>query len=183
MQRWLAGSCWFAGILSLLLGGCGWISPPHQDLGYPIDAYPIDEAEVIRVIDGDTVDLRLDGSEERVRLIGIDTPESVSRTTPDQCWGAEASQALGHLLPTGTVVRVERDTEARDRYGRLLLYVHRSSDDLFVNQWMVQEGFAEVASYPPNDTFERHFAAVRNEARRQNLGLWAHCDGPDQPLD
>ena len=135
------------------------------------------------MIDGDTIDLIIDGQEERVRLIGIDTPETVSRDTPVQCFGAEASAALEGLLPVGTVVRIERDDEPRDRFGRLLLYVYREDDGLFVNRWMVENGFASAVSYRPNTTFEAEFATLESGARDAQRGLWATCDGPDQPLD
>lgn len=134
------------------------------------------------VIDGDTVELLLGNQPERVRLIGIDTPETVSRSTPVQCFGSEASAALLGLLPPGTQVRIARDEEARDRYGRLLLYVYRVSDDLFVNEWLVAEGFADAVSYPPNDTFAKSFASLRDQAQHDRRGLWGACDGPDQPL-
>ena len=76
---------------------------------------------VDRVVDGDTVVLMIDGKKEKVRLIGVDTPETVKPNTPVQCYGLEASNALKSMLPKGTQVRVERDEEARDRYRRLLL--------------------------------------------------------------
>jgi len=140
-------------------------------------------ATVEFVIDGDTVDLIIAGEEERVRLIGIDTPESVSRDVPVQCFGAEASEALTGLLPPGTDVRIERDAEVRDRFGRLLLYVYRSDDDLFVNEWMIEQGFADTLFFEPNTTFEGPFTRTRNDARADGRGLWSACDGPDQPLE
>ena len=73
------------------------------------------------------------GRDERVRLIGIDTPETVDPRKPVQCFGKEASDHTKALLPAGTAVRLERDAEARDRYDRLLAYVYRASDGLFVN--------------------------------------------------
>ncbi len=135
------------------------------------------------MIDGDTLDLSFAGVTERVRLIGIDTPESVSTTTPDQCFGSEATEALRGLLPPDTPVTVRRDVEARDRYGRLLLYVTRTADDLAVNEWMLDNGFANAVSYPPNDGSADRFTAIETDARRRGVGLWLHCDGPDQPLD
>lgn len=135
------------------------------------------------VIDGDTVDLIIDGQEERARLIGIDTPETVSESTPVQCYGEEASQALKGLLPIGTEVRLTRDDEARDRFGRLLVYIHRAEDDLFVNRWLVESGFADALFFEPNTTFEREFTQLRNKARSEAVGLWGQCDGPDQPLE
>lgn len=138
---------------------------------------------VERVIDGDTVELRIAGSVESVRLIGLDTPESVARNVPDQCFGAEASEALRQLLPPGTEVDLRRDVEGRDHYGRLLLYLHRASDDLFINHWLLENGYADSVSYEPNTSYEIDFDRTARSARSAGRGLWGACDGPDQPLD
>ena len=138
---------------------------------------------VVRVVDGDTIDVTVGGREERVRLIGIDAPESVARDTPDQCFGAEASAALKALLTEGTPVLLERDAETRDRYGRLLAYVHRSDDSLFVNQWLLDGGFADALFFEPNTAFRDEFTEARDRARESGAGLWSVCTGPDQPLD
>ncbi len=140
-------------------------------------------ATVEWVIDGDTVDIIIDGKQERVRLIGVDTPESVSRDTPVQCFGEEASQALKGLLPVGSLVRIRRDIEARDRFGRLLLYVYRADDNLFVNEWLVANGYADTLFFEPNTAFRSSFTEHRNAARSVPLGLWESCEGPDQPLE
>lgn len=163
------------GLSAWLLAGCPASSEPTADLP--------GQAVVHAVIDGDTVDLLIAGERERVRLIGIDTPETVSRDVPVQCFGKEASDALTGLLPSGTVVSIERDAEARDRFGRLLLYLHRADDGLFINEWLVQQGFADTLFFEPNTTFEGVFTRARNEARASSLGLWGACDGPDQPLE
>jgi micrococcal nuclease len=136
---------------------------------------------VVRVVDGDTIEVRLAGSPttERVRLIGIDTPESVDPRTPVECYGPESTERARALLPEGTVVRLERDVEGRDRYDRLLAYVHRAEDDLFVNLALVAEGFAEPLPYPPNTAHAADLAAAANTARAGGLGLWGAC-GPDR---
>lgn len=138
-------------------------------------------AIVSSVIDGDTLSVIIAGKTERVRLIGIDTPESVSTSTPKQCFGDEASAALEGLVAPGDVVIIASDTERRDRYGRLLLYVH-TNDGLFINEWLVSAGFADVLFYEPNTTFRTELTAARNQARAASVGLWGACDGPDQPL-
>ena len=89
------------------------------DAGLPDGA----NATVVRVVDGDTLIAELGGTETRVRLIGIDTPESVDPRRPVECFGKRASQRLADLLPVGTPLRLERDAEERDRYQRLLAYV------------------------------------------------------------
>ena len=142
-----------------------------------------ERATVSVVIDGDTVDLEFgDGTSERARLIGIDTPESVSRSVPDQCFGKEASDATKGLLPPGTDVRVARDEEARDRYGRLLVYLYRVDDELFVNRWLVENGFADVLIFEPNTAMASDFSALAEAAKAASIGLWGSCEGPDQPL-
>ncbi len=133
------------------------------------------------VIDGDTLVLSIAGQSERVRLVGIDTPESVSTITPEQCFGAEATQALKGLVAPGDIVQIAADVERRDRYGRLLLYVH-TADDTFINQWLVQAGFADVMFFEPNTSLRPTFTAARNLAKSGDAGLWGQCDGPDQPL-
>ncbi len=132
-------------------------------------------ARVVDVVDGDTVVLRINNHNETVRLIGIDTPETVHPTKPVECFGPEASAYLGSLLPEGTAVRVSRDVEARDYYDRLLLYLFRESDDLFVNQHMVETGHAIAYPFEPNTTFARTFATLSNNARVAKVGLWGTC--------
>lgn len=132
-------------------------------------------AEVVRVVDGDTIVVRIDGQEEKVRLIGINTPESVDPRKPVECFGKDASKHAAELLPEGTAVRLVRDVEARDRYQRLLAYVYRADDGLFVNLAQVTDGFAEPATYPPNVAHVDEFAAAARTARDRNIGLWAAC--------
>ena len=139
-------------------------------------------ATVERVVDGDTIVVELQGQRERVRLLGIDTPESVAEDRPDQCYGAEAGAYLTDLLPVGTDVALVRDVEPRDQYDRLLAYVVRTDDQLFVNLDLVDRGFAATLVYPPND----HYADVLRQAERAAVaagaGLWGVCGGPDVPL-
>lgn len=132
-------------------------------------------AEVVRVVDGDTIVVKIQGQEEKIRLIGINTPESVDPRKPVECFGKEASNHAAELLPEGTQVRLVRDVEARDRYGRLLAYVYRESDGLFVNLAQVADGFAEPATYPPNVAHVDDFTAAARTAREQNRGLWSSC--------
>lgn len=165
-----------AGLVALTAAGC---TPALRRPAEP--GGPVDRATVVRVIDGDTVVLAIGGGQERVRLLGVNTPESVSPTVPVQCYGHEASQALAHLLPAGTTVRVERDTEARDRYHRLLLYLYRTDDELFVNRWLVDQGYATTLPYAPNTTFAADLEAARARAQATGAGLWGACGGPDVP--
>src|SRR5687767_12948296 len=135
-----------------------------------------DTARVVRVVDGDTI--RVDGpaGEEAVRYIGIDTPESVKPGSPVECFAQRAS-AYNERLVGGERVRLVRDVEARDRYGRLLAYVYRVRDGLFVNAELVRRGYATVATFPPNVAHEREFRRLANRARLSGHGLWAECGG------
>jgi micrococcal nuclease len=139
--------------------------PPAQD----------GKGTVVHVLDGDTAIIDIAGTEESVRFLGIDTPEIVHPDQPEECFGPEATARTTELLPEGTVVRLERDLEARDRYDRLLAYVYRAEDDLFVNETLVREGYADTLSIEPNTTFAGLLSAARAEARNAGRGLWVRC--------
>ena len=132
-------------------------------------------ARVVKVIDGDTVDVSIDGKVERVRLIGIDTPETKKPNTPIECYGPEASERIAFLLPVGTPVILQRDTEARDHYGRLLGYIFRFSDNLFVNGDLITGGFARPLAIAPNTTYSKEFSSLATNAQAAELGLWGAC--------
>jgi micrococcal nuclease len=146
------------------VGGVG-----HAEAGRPRTT------TVVRVVDGDTVVARLPGGEESVRLIGIDTPETVDPRKPVQCFGKEASNRTKALLPPGTPIRLERDVEGRDHFGRLLAYVYRADDGTFVNLALAEEGYAQPLSIAPNVAYASRFAAATAAARRERKGLWGAC--------
>ncbi|MGI9120340.1 MAG: thermonuclease family protein [Acidimicrobiales bacterium] len=154
-------------VLALAAVGCGGRgrAAPGED----------GRAQVVRVVDGDTIVVRLGGVEEKVRLLGIDTPESVDPRSPVQCFGKEASAHTATLLPPGTEVRLVRDVEARDRYSRLLAYVYRADDGAFVNLQLAQEGYADVLTYPPNVAHADAITAAVAQARGARRGLWSAC--------
>lgn len=139
-------------------------------------------ARVTRVVDGDTIRVRLGGAEEPVRLIGIDTPETHGQGGLRECFGAEATGRLSALLPPGTPVRLVRDVEARDRYDRLLAYVYRAADGLFVNLAMAREGYATTLTYPPNVAHADELVEAVQAAREARRGLWRRCGSADVPL-
>ena len=130
---------------------------------------------VLKVIDGDTVDIDIKGDTERVRLIGVNTPETKHPTKPIECFGPEASAYLTQLLPKGTHVRIERDIEARDRYGRMLLYLYRESDNLFINLDLVSHGYGTPMSIEPNTFHRNDFVHAAALAETTNEGLWKAC--------
>ena len=157
-----------AGAVALACAACGGgsSSDPQQGAG---------EAVVKRVVDGDTIIVHVGGRDERVRLIGIDTPETVDPRKPVQCYGKEASDHPKALLPPGTPVRLERDVEPRDKYDRLLAYVYRVSDGLFVNLELARDGYAQLLTIPPNVTYVDQLRAAVADARHAGRGLWSSC--------
>lgn len=139
-------------------------------------------ATVVRIIDGDTLDVTTAGDRrERVRLIGIDTPEVAHEASgdrpanPAECFGDEATAFTGSLLPAGTAVRLERDVVARDDYGRILAYVYRASDGVFVNYELARQGFAQPLTIQPNSRFAELIVEATRRAESDELGLWSAC--------
>lgn len=128
-----------------------------------------DSAVVARVVDGDTLKLA-DG--QTVRLIGIDTPETVDPRRGVQCFGQEASDKAKELL-TDQVIRLEKDVSETDRYQRLLRYVY--VDELFINLYLVEQGYARASSYPPDVKYQQLFKQAEQNARQNSLGLWGSC--------
>lgn len=154
-----------------------------RDTGEPL---PAGTARVVDVVDGDTLVLDLAGARETTRLLGIDTPEVHHPTRPVECWGAEASDRLAALAPPGTVVRIERDEEARDHYDRVLAYVFvtpSEGDEVFVNEQLVRDGAAVTLPIDPNDAYRGRLAAAEADARAASAGLWGACGGPGVALD
>jgi micrococcal nuclease len=131
-------------------------------------------ARVVRVVDGDTIVVRVGGADERVRYIGMDTPEDVKPGTPVQCYSLAAAAANRRLV-AGRSVRLVSDAESHDRYGRLLAYVYREPDGLFVNAELVRRGYARVLTIPPNVAHEAEFRRLARRARAAGRGLWSRC--------
>ncbi|MDP1629464.1 MAG: thermonuclease family protein, partial [bacterium] len=125
--------------------------------------------KVTRVIDGDTIEIE---GGERVRYIGIDTPETMDPRKPIQCFGVEAAKKNKELIE-GKMARLEKDITDRDKYNRLLRYVW--VDDMFVNLELVKQGFAYSYSYPPDIKYQEQFLKAQQEAREAKQGLWGAC--------
>jgi len=132
-------------------------------------------AVMARDVDGDTIDVTIAGKAERIRLVGIDTPETKKPNTPIQCYGELASAHTKSLLPIGTPLYLERDVVPRDDYGRLLAYVYRADDGLFVNLEIIANGYARVLSIPPNIAHRTDFVAAATAAEAHDIGLWKSC--------
>jgi micrococcal nuclease len=148
-----------------------------RNRGEGVPELPPDVGMVEWVIDGDTVDIEIAGAEERVRLIGINTPETHTDTGVPECFGPEAFAFTRSLLPVGTEVRLVRDVVGRDDYDRLLAYVFRRDDDLFVNEAIIGGGHARPLSIGPNTAYADRFVAAATAAEAADLGLWGACGG------
>ncbi len=137
-------------------------------------------ATVIKVIDGDTISIEKDGVTETLRLIGINTPETVDPRKPVECFGKEASSKAKELLE-GKHIRFEQDSsqDIRDKYGRTLAYVFRD-DGLFFNKTMIEEGYAYEYTYEVPYKYQQEFKVAQKTAEANQKGLWAPgvCEKP-----
>lgn len=155
-------------------GDAGTAAPPTTGV---VEA----NATVEHIVDGDTIDVTIGGDEERIRLIGIDTPEIAHAASGDrpaqvaECFGDEAHRYTESLLPVGTPVRLERDVVPRDDYGRMLAYVYRAADGIFVNYEIIRHGFAQPLTIPPNVAFSDLMVEAARDAERDDAGLWSAC--------
>ena len=130
-------------------------------------------AEVLRVVDGDTIVVSLDGVEERVRYIGIDTPETEKPDQRLECYADQATQRNLELVD-GTTVGLEFDRELRDRFGRLLAYVEVGG--IQINEALVRDGFARTLTIEPNTARAEELAGLEVDAGRAGRGLWGACE-------
>jgi len=153
---------------ALAVAGLVWVHGSRQA--------PFGAGTVVRVVDGDTIIVRGPGGRtEDVRLIGVDTPETVDPRRPVGCYGPEASAYTKHLL-TGRTVILRYDRETNDRYGRFLAYVWLTGPHaLFVNARLVELGLARAYPFPPNTAHEALFAALERQAAIGGQGLWGVC--------
>ncbi len=136
-----------------------------------------EQAKVTRVIDGDTIEVEIGGEQKKVRLIGIDTPETVDPRRAVGCFGKEASDETKRVLESKQV-SLEKDVSETDKFGRSLRYVYLKLDDetiLFVNDYLVRQGFAHALTFPPDIKYSQRFVEAQKEARESLRGLWARC--------
>jgi micrococcal nuclease len=125
------------------------------------------------VVDGDSVHVLFRDRDVTIRLIGVDTPETVAPGEPVGCYGPEASQFTTTRL-TGNHVRLEFDVDRIDPYGRTLAYVWMP-DGLLFNETLVRRGFATVATYPPDTRYVDRFEVAQRRAAAADRGLWGVC--------
>lgn len=163
MRKWMIS---FAMLLSLviLVTACG--SKPAAVAGR-------ERVKVERIVDGDTLEVTMKGKKEKVRLIGVDTPETKKPNTPVMFYGKEASAYTKKRLEKETV-ELEFDVDKKDQYDRLLAYIW-IGEELF-NRTLVQEGYARIATYPPNVKYVDAFKTDQETARNKKKGLWKDYD-------
>ncbi len=140
---------------------------PSPSPSFPDGTTP---ATVIRVVDGDTIEVEIEGETHKVRYIGIDTPETVDPRRPVGCFGEEAS-AANKALVEGRIVGLEGDVSDTDRFGRLLRYVWLNSEEM-VNAVLVRDGYAQASAYPPDVRYQELFDGLEAGARSAGRGLW-----------
>jgi micrococcal nuclease len=161
-------------LIAISISRCGTDGTGSAEPSGPVTAH------VTHVVDGDTIDVALaDGSDDTVRYIGIDTPETVKPGTPVQCGGPKAHE-VNERLVGGRDVTLRFDAERRDVYGRLLAYVYvpgsgRRGRPLFVNAELARRGLARTLTIPPNDSYAPLFARLAGRAGVRGRGLWGRC--------
>lgn len=159
----------FVLLLSLLAS-----SNVFTPLQTPTQKTPSETRIVTKVIDGDTIEL---DTKERVRYIGMNTPEIATKEKPDQCFAQEAKKKNEELVLNKTV-RLEKDISDTDKYKRLLRFVYVTQPDgkeLMVNAYLVQEGYAQLMSVPPDISKADQFRSLQTSARNSKKGLWSTC--------
>lgn len=162
-RHWLGSVVLLVAVAAVVLRP--WERDPDEG---PVEAV----VPVTRVIDGDTIEVRLDGAYTDVRLIGVDTPETVKPDTPVQCFGERASHFTKRLLE-GRRVRLVFGVERHDVYGRSLAYVHLGRR--FVEAMLVRRGLARSLTIPPNNRFAPLFRRLEHRASLAGRGLWGAC--------
>ncbi len=178
MKKWLVV---VLGVITLVVSSCA--SPTQSNNGpqsLANEGIKVIETKVDRVVDGDTIQVYLKGKKEHVRLIGVDTPETVKEDSPVEHYGPEASNYTKKAL-TGKMVYLEFDVGERDRFGRPLAYVWlekpKSDSDgevrakMFNAQLLVQ-GYGRIITIPPNVKYVDNFKKYQTEARNNKRGLW-----------
>lgn len=156
------------------LAGCSDLSSSSSDF--------YETAEVTKVVDGDTINVQINGKDYKVRMIGVDTPETVHPSKPVQFYGREASDYTKKNL-TDKTVYLQKDVSDTDKYGRLLRYVWTaapSSDnpseeeiiESMYNANLVKNGYAHAYTYQPNSRYSDLFSKLQSSAREKNIGLW-----------
>ncbi|MFS1511774.1 thermonuclease family protein [Chengkuizengella sp. SCS-71B] len=161
-------------LVFLILVGCSktiTIEPTQQESTTDQQKQLIN-ATINDVVDGDTIKVNLNGKKETIRLLLVDTPETVHPSKAVQAFGPEASNFAKDMLPVGSEVQIEIDVSERDKYGRLLAYLW--VDGKMFNEMLLEKGLARVAYiYPPNVKYVDQFKEIQEKARQESIGIWS----------
>ena len=151
----------------------------YQEINNEILGDVYEDYYVSKIVDGDTIKVIIDGEEQTVRLIGVDTPETVHPNKDVECYGVEASDFTKSLL-TNQIVELEFDDSQgkTDRYGRLLAYVYRTDDHLFVNKELIKQGYAYEYTYNTPYKYQTEFQQDQEFASASKIGLWSDICAP-----
>lgn len=134
-------------------------------------------AQVTDVVDGDTIEVDINGVRKKLRYIGVNTPETVDPRKSVECYGTEASNENKRLVE-GKKIYLQKDISETDKYGRLLRYIYLPLEDgslLFVNDYLIRQGFAAASTFPPDVRYSDQFNLAQKQAQENNRGLWAAC--------
>lgn len=181
MNRCMKQLCVIASVMvCLLFTGCEYPVLPELKYSSSVsDTYTESEKElygaydVVRVSDGDTIVVKIEDEEVRVRLIGIDAPESVHPDETQNCANGEvASDYLKSLLPVGAKVYLEYDKETTDEYGRTLAYVYMDDAETMIEMVLLEAGMADTMEILPNNKYAHQFEQVKAIASEGNIGFW-----------
>lgn len=165
----------YGAIIIVLLIGVITGSIKKEEILSIFQAKPIQATEgkyfVTEVVDGDTYKINYEGKEQKIRLIGVDTPESVHPDkTKNTQYGKQASNHVKQLIEN-QYISLEFDVSTTDKYGRLLAYVYLEDGEM-LNAKLIKEGYAQVATYPPNIKYVDTFKSLQEEARKNKVGFW-----------
>lgn len=150
------------------LGIRGLSGKDESNVPQPIIPTPFEEKtyQVSRIIDGDTIEIE---NGQKVRLIGVDTPELDDKDPVKKCYAQKAKEKTQELLEN-KIIKMERDVSSTDKYQRLLRYIW--VDDIFLNDYLVRNGFAMVATFPPDVKYQKQFQQAQQEAMEKKMGFW-----------
>lgn len=170
----------------IILGFLGlYFYPTSSEDHGPLPPKGLEEAQILRSIDGDTIEVRLGGQVEKVRLIGVDCPESKHPETGVEAYALDASAFTRSYLKSRTLF-LEKDQEERDHYGRILAYLwiaeEGNGDLVLFNRLLVEEGYALEVAYPPNLKYQKDLAQGEREAIGEKRGLWKEDKTFDPPI-
>lgn len=169
-------------LLSIALafgGGDPAAEVPERTVPEAVEMESRQKGEVLRIVDGDTYEIFID-KKEKVRLIGVDTPESVAPQKERNVKEGKAASDFARELLEGRVVEIEYDVQERDRYGRVLAYLYL--DGKMVNEYLLEEGMAQIATYPPNIKYADRFQKIEAGARKSQKGFWQEGFGREKAV-